>query len=80
MASEWTGPVRPMSFPYSDTKARIMVNCSDAWMRFSEAPNPTGGTDRSGLTRYTLAIRVDGKPTGRQIVTQAWGSEDINFA
>lgn len=78
-ASAWVGPVRPMSFPYGDVKARIVVDCYDAWVRFSKAPNLTGGNIRNGYTRYSLAVRVDGKAAGRRGATQAWGSEDIRF-
>ena len=77
--SAWVGSVRPMSFPYSDVKARIVVDCYDAWIRFSKAPNLTGGSIRSGYTRHSLAVRVDGKAAGRRSATQAWGSEDIRF-
>ena len=72
------GPVRPMSFPYGDTTARIFVNCDRAWVRFSEAPNLTGGTTRDGYDVHTITVRVDGNDA-RWRIEQSWGDNDLRF-
>ena len=71
--------LRPMRSPYADTTGRIMVNCTRAWIRFSEAPNLTGGSTRDGYTVHSVTVRVDGKDAGRWDVFQTWGSEDLYF-
>lgn len=72
-------PIRPMSFPYGDMTARIMVNCDHAWLRFSQTPNITGGETLSGYDRYSVAIRVDGNSVGRWLMDQSWGAKDLSF-
>lgn len=72
------GSVRPMSFPYGDTKARIFVDCDRAWVRFSESPNLTGGDIGDGYTRYTVAVRANGNDARWQ-VSQSWGDQDLRF-
>ncbi len=72
------GPLRPMSFPYGSTTARIFVNCDRAWVRFNESPNLNGGDIRDGYTRYTVAVRVDGNDA-RWAVNQSWGDDDLRF-
>ena len=71
--------VRQMSFPYGDTTGTIMVDCDRAWIRFSEAPNLTGGDIGNGYTRYNVAVRVDGNGVGRWTVSQSWGDNDLRF-
>lgn len=70
---------RGMSFPYSDVEARIMVNCNDAWIRFSKAPNVPGAGIKDGYNSIGLSSRVDGKNVGRMYAHQQWGSEDLDF-
>ena len=71
-------PVRPMSFPYGDTLARIFVNCDRAWVRFTDSPNLTGGDTRDGYDVYSVAVRVDGNDA-RWRVEQSWGDDDLRF-
>ena len=49
-------------------------------IRFSELPNLAGGSVRCGHKRHPLAVCVDKKPAGREVVTQACGSTDLIFA
>ena len=70
--------LRPMSFPYGDTKARILIDCDRAWVRFSESPNLTGGDINDGYTLYTVSVRVDGNEA-RWRVNQSWGDNDLRF-
>ena len=73
------GSIRPMSFPYGGTEATIMVDCNRAWIRFSEAPNLTGGSIQDGYTNYQVAVRVDRENIGRWMVRQQWGGKDLRF-
>ena len=76
--SQKVGPVRPMSFPYEDTKAWILVNCDRAWVRFNNSPNLSGGDIEDGYTRYTVSVRVDGNDA-RWGLYQSWGGDDLVF-
>lgn len=78
-ASVAARPTRPMAFPYGDVTARIFVNCDRAWIRFTEAPNITGGDIQDGYARYFVAVRMDGNATSRWRVRQSWGDEDLRF-
>lgn len=78
--SEAVGPIRPMSFPYGDTRGTIMVNCNRAWLRFSGSPNLTGGDIKDGYTNYSVSVRVDGNNAGRWGVRQSWGDKDLVFS
>ena len=78
-ASAAVNSIRPMSFPYGDTEARIFVDCDRAWLRFSETPNLDGGNIEDGYTRYSVAVRVDGNDAGRWPVNQSWGDNDLRF-
>ena len=73
--------IRPMSFPYGDTKARIFVDCDRAWIRFSEAPNINSnvGNIHDGYTTYFVSVRVDGNDAGMWSVNQTWGDNDLRF-
>lgn len=70
---------RPMSFPYADATARILVDCDSAWMRFSESPNLTGGDIGDGYSIHSVTVRVDGNNAGRWRVRQPWGDKDLYF-
>ena len=63
--------------------ARIYVDCYDAWVRFSKAPNLRGGIIQDGYTRYAVTVRIeaDGKThkTRRWSATQVWGGRDLRF-
>ena len=83
VVSDPVGPVRPMSSPYDDVTARIYVDCYDAWVRFSKAPNLRGGSIQDGYTRYAVTVRIEGdgktnKPR-RWSATQVWGGRDLRF-
>lgn len=71
--------VRPMAFPYAGTTATIFVNCTRAWVRFSESPNLTGGDINDGFTDYSVSVRLDGNNVGRWSVRQSWGDNDLRF-
>ena len=77
--SETVRSIRPMSFPYTGTDARIFVDCDSTWIRFSEAPNLTGGNIADGYTQYSVSVRVDGEDVGRWRVSQSWGDKDLRF-
>lgn len=77
-SSQQEGPAERMGFPYQDVRAKLMVSCRSAWIRFTSAPNLTGGDIRSGHDAYSLQIRLDGK-TSRWQATQEWGATDISL-
>ena len=77
--SETVRSIRPMSFPYTGTDARIFVDCDRTWIRFSEAPNLIGGNIADGYTQYSVSVRVDGEDVGRWRVSQSWGDKDLRF-
>ena len=66
-----------LSFPYNDTRGQIFVNCDNAWLRFTDAPNLTGGDISDGYHTYRLLIRIDGEES-RLTVRQTWGAKDLN--
>lgn len=72
--SEIAKPKRPLKPPYSDVRARIMIDCDRAWIRFSTTPLITG---RSALR---VAVRLDGKHVGYWPVRHTIGDKDIRFA
>ena len=76
--SEEVKSIRPMSFPYTDTTARIFVDCDRAWIRFSESPNLTGGDTQDGYDEYSISVRVDGNDSQWRVI-QSWGDQDIAF-
>lgn len=76
--SKTVSPDRSMGFPYNDVTARLMVSCRSAWIRFSSAPNLTGGDTESGYDRYYIKVQIDGNET-RWRATQSWGDDDINL-
>ena len=78
-ASDTVGPSRAVTFPYSDITSRLFVDCNRAWMRFSDAPNLTGGDISDGYTTYNVSVRVDGGSTARWRVIQSWGDNDLRF-
>lgn len=73
------GSIRPMSFPYADTTGQVFVDCDRAWMRFSDAPNLTGGDTRDGYSVHSVTVRVDGRNAGSWKVAQSWGDSDLGF-
>ena len=77
--SDTVGPSSAVTFPYSDLTSRLLVNCNRAWMRFSNAPNLTGGDIADGYTTYNVSVRVDGGSTARWRVIQSWGDNDLIF-
>lgn len=78
-ASESVKSIRPMSFPYHDVTARLIVNCDYAWIRFTEAPNLTDGDIGNGYTNYRISVRIGENATVRWSVRQSWGSKDLDF-
>ena len=74
------GSVRPISFPYHNTRAQLMVNCDDAWVRFSDNPNITGGSFApDGDQLFNVIVRVDGQSAGQWQMFGSTGEKDLHF-
>lgn len=75
--------IRPMSFPYHDTKATIYVDCSQVWIRFTDVPNLTDGTNVDGETVYSVVVRSYDSDIVRDnnsfFVSQDDGDKDLRF-
>ena len=78
--SESVGSVRPMGFPYHNTRVQLIVNCDDAWVRFSESPNITGGSFApDGDQLFNVIARVDGQSAGQWQMFGSTGEKDLHF-
>ena len=76
--SEEVRPVERMEFPYHGVKATLFASCQNAWIRFSDSPNLTGGDIRDGYEEYRLRVRIDGRDLTWR-ATQDWGSKDLDL-
>ena len=59
-----------MAFPYGGITARLMVQCDDVWIRFSDTPNLTSNVSR---------IKVDDAQSYRMGFHHSLGSADLDF-
>ena len=77
--SAWTTPVRSLRFPYEDLKASLYVDgCDQAWIRFTDDPNLTGGDIGDGYVTYSIKARADGREVTEPMIA-SWGSEDLSW-
>ena len=74
--SAWTAPVAPWRL-YEDLKARLFVDgCDQAWIRFTEVPNLTGGDIGDDYTTYSIKVRINGKEVTEPMIAIG-GREDL---
>ena len=81
IASSWTAPMDPMSFPYQGTKAVIGISCNGdgAYMRFTDTPNLTDDEPQSGgYSTSRLRVKFDGNQPKRWKFSQMWGSDMLH--
>lgn len=82
-SSKRVKPRRMMEFPYRDTVSSVHVVCKRGtsprvhfW--FSNAPNLTGDTTRSGYNDIQTRIRWDDDPVQNLRLTQTWGAKFLH--
>jgi hypothetical protein len=76
------GPLKKMSFPYSDVLGRVTVGCDKdsewGYFQFTKQPNIADDTTKDGYNLIRTRIRWD-NVMDYVTLTQKWGSEFIHF-
>ena len=80
-SSQQVRSVERMGFPYHNHRARFMVDCDSAWIRFTDSPNLTNVDYVNGQSHYQIRVRLDGgTDTHTWTVSQpSVASNDLNF-
>lgn len=75
-------PVRPMEFPYHDTKMKIGFGCDSGnewgYLHFTNAPNLVNDETKSGYSISVSRVRWNDTP-GTLTLRQDWGENFLHF-